>query len=92
MGPARSLEKVKKQRTTLTLPSDSLTKAKRIARARRVNLSAVISEALAEGLRAHAVTERSDEVLALYRKAFSGFTEDEVAILDGVILEPVAKQ
>lgn len=88
MGPARSLSKVKKQRTTLTLPSDSLTKAKRIARARGVNLSAVISEALAEGLRLHQATERSEEVLALYRKAFSGFTEEERALLDGVVLEP----
>jgi post-segregation antitoxin (ccd killing protein) len=88
MGPARSLINVKKQRTTLTLPSDSLTKAKRMARARGVNLSAVISEALAEGLRLPQATERSQEVLALYRKAFSGFTDDEMALLDGVILEP----
>jgi post-segregation antitoxin (ccd killing protein) len=88
MGPARSLIKLKKQRTTLTLPSDSLAKAKSIARARRVNLSAVISEALAQGLRLHEATERSEEVLSLYRKAFSGFTDDEMAVLDGVILEP----
>jgi post-segregation antitoxin (ccd killing protein) len=88
MGPVRSLINVKKQRTTLTLPSDSLTKAKRIARARGVNLSAVISEALAEGLRLQQATERSQEVIALYRKAFSGFTDDEMALLDGVILEP----
>jgi post-segregation antitoxin (ccd killing protein) len=91
MGPARSLNKAKKQRTTLTLPSDSLTKAKSIARARRVNLSSVISEALSEGLRVYAAAERSEEVFALYRKAFSGFTDDEAAILDGVILEPVRK-
>jgi len=88
MGPARSLSKVKKQRTTLTLPSDSLTKAKNIARARGVNLSTVISEALSEGLRIHEVTKRSEEVLNSYRKAFSGFTEVELALLDGVVLEP----
>jgi post-segregation antitoxin (ccd killing protein) len=88
MGPARSLSKVKKQRTTLTLPSDSLTKAKNIARARGVNLSTVISEALSEGLRLHEATKRSEEVLNSYRKAFSGFTEEEVALLDGIILEP----
>jgi post-segregation antitoxin (ccd killing protein) len=92
MGPARSLIKAKKQRTTLTLPSDSLTKAKSIARARRVNLSTVISEALSEGLRAYAATERSEEVLALYRKAFSGFTEEERALLDGVVLEPATRR
>ena len=92
MGPARSLIKVKKQRTTLTLPSDSLMKAKNIARVRKVNLSTVISEALSEGLKVHAATERSEEVLALYRKAFSGFTDDELSILDGVILEPAPRR
>jgi post-segregation antitoxin (ccd killing protein) len=88
MGPARSLIKVKKQRTTLTLPSDSLTKAKRIARAKGLNLSAVISDALSEGLRQHEAAERSEEVLNAYRKAFSGFTDEERALLDGIILEP----
>ena len=87
MGPARSLNKARKQRTTLTLPSDSFTKAKSIARARGVNLSTVISEALAEGLRLQAATERSEEVLNAYRKAFSGFTEVERALLDGIVLE-----
>jgi hypothetical protein len=92
MGPARSLIKVKKQRTTLTLPSDSLAKAKSIARARRVNLSTVISEVLSEGLQLHAAAERSEEVLALYRKAFSGFKDDDLSILDGVILEPATRR
>jgi post-segregation antitoxin (ccd killing protein) len=87
MGPARSLNKVKKQRTTLTLPSESLAKAKRIARARGVNLSTAISEALDEGLRLHDATKRAEEVLNSYRKAFSGFTEVERALLDGIVLE-----
>ncbi len=92
MGPARSLIKAKKQRTTLTLPSDSLAKAKTIARARRVNLSTVISEALSEGLRLHEATERSEEVLNAYRKAFSGFSEKERALLDGIVLERVPRR
>jgi post-segregation antitoxin (ccd killing protein) len=82
---------IKKRRTTLTLPSDSLVQAERIARVRKVNLSTVISEALSEGLRAHAAVTRSEEVLNSYRAAFSGFTDDEVAILDGIILEPVKR-
>jgi post-segregation antitoxin (ccd killing protein) len=90
MGPA--LSKNKKQRTTLTLPSDSLTKAKNIARARGVNLSTVISEALSAGLRLHAATERSEEVLNAYRRAFSGFTEVERALLDGIVLEPAPRR
>lgn len=84
----RSESPPKKRRTTLTLPADSLTQAERIARARKVNLSTVISEALSEGLRLQAAAERSERVLDAYRNAFSGFSDDEMSILDGVILEP----
>jgi hypothetical protein len=81
-----------KRRTTLTLPADSLTQAERIARARKVNLSTVISEAISEGLRVHGALERSEQVFNAYKKAFSGFTDDETAILDGIMLEPVSKR
>jgi post-segregation antitoxin (ccd killing protein) len=86
-APRRSGQE-KKRRTTLTLPAVSLTHAERIARARKVNLSAVISEALSEGLRMHAAAERSEEILEAYQRAFSGFSEEEASILDGVILAP----
>jgi post-segregation antitoxin (ccd killing protein) len=89
--PSRSGQP-KKRRTTLTLPADSLTQAERIARARRVNLSTVISEALSEGLRLNAAAERREEVLKAYRSAFAGFSEEEISILDGVILAPEAGQ
>jgi len=82
----------RKRRTTLSLPADSLSAAQRIARARKVNLSTVIGEALSEGLRLQTTAERRNEVLERYRKAFSGFSEDEVAILNGVILEPIARK
>jgi predicted nucleic acid-binding protein/post-segregation antitoxin (ccd killing protein) len=88
----RRRSQIKKRRTTLTLPSDSLTQAERIARARKVTLSTVISEALSEGLRVHAAAQRSEEVLSAYRKAFSGFTDEESSILDGIILEPVTRR
>ena len=84
----RLSDRMKKRRTTLTLPADSLTQAQRIARIRKVNLSTVIAEALSEGLRVHAAAERSEEVLTGYKKAFAGLSDEEVAILDGVILEP----
>jgi post-segregation antitoxin (ccd killing protein) len=83
---------LKKRRTTLTLPADSLTEAQRIARARKVNLSTVITEALSEGLRLQTAAERSQEVLDAYKKAFSGFSDEEMSILDGVILEPVDRR
>jgi hypothetical protein len=71
----------------LTLPVEALSKAERIARARNVNLSTVISEVIAEGLQLHAAAERSEEVLGAYRKAFSGFNDEEMSLLDGIILE-----
>jgi hypothetical protein len=41
----------------------------------------------AEVLRGAAL-ERTEPALNLYRKAFSGFSDEEIAILDGVILAP----
>ncbi len=81
----------KKRRTTLTLPADSLTEAQRIAHARKVNLGTVIAEALDEGLRLYMAAERRDEVLKGYKKAFSGFSDEDMSILDGVIPESTAR-
>ena len=78
-----------KRRTTLTLPSDSLLQAQKIAHSRQVNLSTVISEVIAAGLRLESARHRCSQILANYRTAFTGFSEDELAILDGGILEPV---
>jgi len=79
---------IKKRRTTLTPPCDSLGRAERIARARKVNLSTVVSEALEEGLRIHEAAQRSEQILNANRRAFSGFTDAAIAVLDGIILEP----
>jgi hypothetical protein len=77
-----------KRRTTLTLPADALARAEHIARARKVSLSTVISEALSEGLQRHASAERGEEILKTYKRAFGGFSDEEMQILDGIILEP----
>jgi hypothetical protein len=74
--------------STLSLPADALSEAERIARARKVNVSAVIGEGLSEGLRLQTTAERSDEVLERYQKAFLGFSDSEMAVLNGVILQP----
>jgi hypothetical protein len=79
-----------KRRTTLTLPSDSLLQVQKIAHSRQVNLSTVVSEVVAEGLRLETVRRRRNQILENYRAAFTGFSEDEIAILDGVILEPAS--
>jgi post-segregation antitoxin (ccd killing protein) len=76
-----------KRRTTLTLPTDSLAQAERVARSRHVNLSTVVSEALSEGLKVYADAERSRQVLSSYQKAFSGFSAEELLALDGILLE-----
>jgi post-segregation antitoxin (ccd killing protein) len=80
-----------KRRTTLTLPVEFLGQAEKIARARHVNLSSVVSQALADGLRQQAAKDCRDEILRNYTKAFSGFLDEELSILDGIILEPVNK-
>ena len=76
-----------KRRTTLTLPADSLQQAQKIAHARRVNLSTVISEVISAGLNLESARHRRTQILDNYRKAFAAFSPDELAILDGVILE-----
>lgn len=76
------------RRTTLTLPASSLDLAEGIARKRHVNLSTVVSEALQRGLREEAQKLRSETILQSYQKAFTGFSPDELLLLDGVIVEP----
>lgn len=78
-----------KRRTTLTLPTSSLLQAEQIALATNLNLSAVISEALTEGLRVHAAKARAQQIMDSYKTAFSGFSEVELALLDGIVFEPV---
>jgi hypothetical protein len=80
-----------KRRISLTLLSDTLMQVERIARTRKMNLSAVVSEMLSDGLRAHTNAERSEQVLRAYKKAFAGFSDQEMLILDGVSLDPVGK-
>ena len=92
MMQTRHSERSTKRRTTLTLPADSLTQAERIARARRVNLSTVVAEALSDGLRRQTAAERSEEVFNAYKKAFGGFSDYEMSLLDGIILEPESAQ
>lgn len=77
-----------KKRTTLTLPASALQEAEKIAADRHVTLSTVVAEALEDGLAMRSRTRRAEEVLAAYRTAFGGFTEEERFLLDGIELEP----
>lgn len=40
----------------------------------------------------HAATERSEQVLNAYKKAFSGFSDEEMMVLDGVALGPASRR
>jgi hypothetical protein len=80
------------RRTTLTLPEATLREAERIARSRQVNLSTVISEVLEQALKERRTRERVEQIMDSYRRSFAGFSEEELMILDGVILEPKAKR
>jgi len=82
----------RKRRTTLTLPMDALRQAEQIARDRRVNLSSVVSEVIAEGLRTHTAAARSGQIMNSYRRAFTGLTPEETMILDGIVLAPSASR
>ena len=86
----RGHSKPPKRRTTLTLPAETLAQAERIARQRNATLSSVVAEVLKEGLRFHTAARSSYEVLKGYQQAFAGFSEQEMMILDGIILEPIS--
>jgi hypothetical protein len=75
------------RRITLTIPRESLATARQIARARKVGLIKVISEAVEEGLRAKVSAERGAHVLESYRRAFSCFNDEERMLLDGIVLD-----
>lgn len=89
---ARPKSRQKTRRTTLTLPEASLVRAERIARARHLNLSTVVAESLAEGLAFFEQASRGDEILEAYKRAFQHLTEEEQQLVDGVVLERVARK
>ena len=77
----------KQVRTTISLPAASLTAAKRAAKARRVKLSTVVAEALEDSLKQQQAKERAKATFSRYQRAFAGFNEEELMILDGIIPE-----
>jgi hypothetical protein len=85
------------RRTTLTLPVNALAAAERIARARKANLSVVVSEALEEKFHAEAEDEQEGErrvkAWEARCKSHASLTEEEWMLLDGIILsEPVDEE
>lgn len=81
MSPAKQV------RTTISLPATSLTAAKRLAKARRVKLSTVVAEALDESLTQQQAKDQAKATFGRSQRAFEGFNEEELMILDGIIPE-----
>ena len=81
----------KKKRTTLSLPAELLDRAREIARQEHVSVNTVITRAVEKGLEHLPLRRNAEEILESYRRAFqiAGFTEEELLVLDGIILEPV---
>ncbi len=76
---------VQKQiRTTISLPAASLAAAKRTAKARNINLSAVVAEALDESIKQRQARERAAAAWARYQRLYAGFSDEEMMILDGI--------
>jgi hypothetical protein len=80
--------KVEKQiRTTVTLSATSLSAAKRVAKARRVKLGTVVSEAIDDAMKQQQARDRAKATFARYQRALAGFNEEELLILEGIIPE-----
>ena len=77
-----------KRRTTVALPAGALREAKQVARARNVNLSTIVSEALVKELRLLGAAERRKAAWESYRQSFRNLSEEDIMALDGIILSP----
>ena len=77
------------RRTTLTLPEDLVRKAEQLARQQRQTLSASIAELMEQSLGSRRLQQANNHsTLRSLQKAFEPFTEEEMLLLDGIILEP----
>ena len=54
-----------------------------------MNLSTVIAEVVSAGLEIENVRQRSQQILANYRTAFDGFSDLDLMLSDGIVMEPV---
>ncbi len=79
------------RRTTLTLPKALVEQAERLARQRRQTLSAAVAGLMEQSLRSHRLEPNGGpNVLESLQKAFAPFSDEEMLLLDGIVMEPVA--
>jgi hypothetical protein len=79
------------RRTTLTLPEELVRRAEQVARQRRQTLSASIAELMEQGLRSYRFKQDNHhDSLDPLQKACAPFTDEEMLLLDGIIMEEPA--
>jgi len=83
-APSRS----RTRRTTWTLPQEVLRDVERFAGDRHQSVSSAAAYLLEQGLRQQPSPKASGvDILAMWRKSFTGLTEEERLLVDGIILE-----
>ena len=90
LGRGRS-SRPRTRRTTLTLPEPLIEQAERLARQRRQTLSAAVAGLMEQSLRSYRLEQHGGpNVLESLQKAFAPFSDEEMLLLDGIVMEPVA--
>jgi hypothetical protein len=86
----RKLARPRTRRTTLTLPQHLVEQAERLARQRRQTLSAAVAGLMEQSLRSYRLEQNGGpNVLESLQKAFAPFSDEEMLLLDGIVMEPV---
>jgi len=80
------------RRTTVTLPAAYLDQIEALACEKNTTVSATLSEFVSEGLRQHASQKNGHDVVAAYQRIFGSFSEEEMLLLDGVVMEPIQRR
>jgi hypothetical protein len=89
-GSRRKPARPRTRRTTLTLPEPLVEQAERLARQRRQTLSAAVAGLMEQSLRSYRLEQNvGPNVLQSLQKAFAPFSDEEMLLLDGIVMEPV---
>ncbi len=90
-GSMRKVLRSRTRRTTLTLPEPLVEQAERLAKQRRQTLSAAVAGLMEQSLRSYRLEQHGGpNVLQSLQKAFAPFSDEEMLLLDGIVMEPVA--
>src|SRR5260370_39066578 len=89
-GSQRKPGRPETRRKTLTLPQHLVAQAERLAKQRRQTLSAAVAGLMEQSLRSYRLQQSGGpNVLESLQKAFAPFSDEEMLLLDGIVMEPV---